>query len=91
MCLNTGRTHFKKGYKTGYYSLDYKQWRIAVFENDDYKCQGCGLIDTYLTAHHIKSFAKFPELRFEIENGITLCEDCWNKLKKKYNIQENFD
>ena len=65
-----------RGYKTGYYSSKYKQWRIAVFERDDYTCQGCGEKGCYLTAHHIKSFAHYPELRFDIKNGKTLCEDC---------------
>ena len=46
---------------------------------DQFKCQGCGQVGGYLTAHHIKSFAHFPELRFKIENGITLCEECHSK------------
>lgn len=72
-----------RGYKTGYYSKEYKQWRLAVFERDSYKCQVCGLVGGYITAHHIKSFAHFPELRFEINNGITLCEEC-HKLTDNY-------
>lgn len=64
-----------RGYKTGYYSTEYKNWRKAVFERDDYACQECGWRG-YITAHHIKSFAHYPELRYDINNGKTLCEHC---------------
>ena len=65
-------------YKTGYYSSKYVAWRKSVFERDGYKCTECGNTG-YLTAHHIKSFAYFPKLRFELSNGLTLCEVCHSK------------
>ena len=75
------------GHKTGYYSFQYKEWRNAVFKRDNYTCQDCGIHSgngkaTYLTAHHVKSFAKYPELKFEVSNGITLCEECHCKVDK---------
>lgn len=81
---NRGKNHpnWKDGssreYKEGYWSKDYKNWRKEVFERDNYTCQDCGLNGKkgYLTSHHKKSWAKFPELRFELNNGKTLCEDC---------------
>lgn len=68
-----------RGYKTGYYSLEYRMWRTNVFVRDNFTCQNCGIIGGYLTAHHVKSFAYYPELRFELGNGITLCEPCHSK------------
>lgn len=55
---------------------DYTKWRTAVFERDHYRCQDCGAFDVQLNAHHIKSWARHPSLRFDVSNGVTLCEDC---------------
>ncbi len=77
----SGKNHWhwkggtSKHYKSGYYSANYKEWRKKVFERDKFTCQGCGKMG-YITAHHIKSFAHYLKLRYEIINGITLCEDC---------------
>jgi len=53
-----------------------KEWRMGVFERDDFTCQECGIVGGYLEAHHIKSFAHYPEERFNLENGQTLCKPC---------------
>ena len=59
-------------------SKEYKEWRKAVFARDEYACVLCGASGSKkpLNADHIKSFADHPELRFDINNGRTLCEDC---------------
>lgn len=61
-------------------SHEYKLWREAVFKRDSHTCIWCG--DNRggnLNADHIKPFNLFPELRFAIDNGRTLCADCHRK------------
>lgn len=53
-----------------------KDWRKAVFERDNYTCKLCGKRGGILNADHIKPFAYFPELRFDVDNGRTLCAPC---------------
>jgi hypothetical protein len=62
-------------------SSEFKQWRIAVFRRDSFICRKCGVKHIagsrlQLIPHHIKRFAEFPELRFLVSNGITLCDSC---------------
>lgn len=57
-------------------SLEYRRWRKAVFDRDNYTCQNCLKKGGKLNADHIKPYALFPEFRFSIENGRTLCIDC---------------
>lgn len=84
---NSGdKCHFWKGGKTKEItklrmSLEYRLWREAVFKRDDYTCIWCGEksrkgVSVILNADHIKPFAHYPELRFAIDNGRTLCKEC---------------
>jgi 5-methylcytosine-specific restriction endonuclease McrA len=65
-------------------TTEYKAWRAAVFARDRYSCQACG--DDRggnLQAHHVKPFADHPDLRFDVRNGTTLCQDCHERLHLK--------
>ena len=55
---------------------EYIEWRTSVYERDIYTCQCCGKYGVKLNAHHINSFASYPELRLDVRNGITLCVEC---------------
>ena len=58
---------------------EYKEWRKAVYKRDGYKCQMCGT-NINLHAHHKKEFAQFPGLRYEVSNGLTVCQICHGKI-----------
>ena len=69
-------------------SKKFIEWRYKVKQRDDWTCQKCGTKSgngkrVYLEAHHKKSFARFPKLRFDVSNGITLCKSC-HKLTDNY-------
>jgi len=53
---------------------NYKHWRSQVYKRDRYTCQWpkCGG-KKYLNAHHIRRWSDYPGLRFNPNNGITLC------------------
>ena len=57
-------------------STKYKRWHKQVLERDRWNCQECGKHGGKLHVDHIKQFAYYPELRFKLSNGRTLCVGC---------------
>lgn len=57
-------------------SVEYKDWRRQVFARDNWTCIICLVRGGTLEADHIKPFSLYPDLRFDIPNGRTLCRDC---------------
>lgn len=55
---------------------EHDKWRRAVKKRDNFTCQDCGIKGVRMHAHHIKEYAKYPESRFEVSNGLTLCRPC---------------
>ena len=66
-----------------YTTRAYKNWRIAVFERDDYICQMCGERGCYLEAHHIHPVRdhKNDLMLFDVDNGASLCKKCHDATK----------
>ena len=67
------RTQLKK--KDERNDMAYKEWRMNVFKRDRFVCRIKNLQCLgKIRAHHILPWSKFPELRYEVNNGITLCQ-----------------
>ena len=60
--------------KTGFL---HQAWASLVKLRDG-KCKECGSVYD-LHAHHIKQYKDHPELRHDVNNGITLCGNCHRK------------
>lgn len=69
-------------------SWRYREWKERSLERAGYKCEICGAVNGYmceccgtkirLHVHHVKSFAKYPDLRFDPQNSEVLCPKCHN-------------
>lgn len=68
----------------------YEEWRTAVFQRDDFTCQSC-FDDTggNLIGHHILNYTANPDLRTEVDNGITLCKDCHIEFHNTFGYTKN--
>ncbi|WP_342045990.1 HNH endonuclease [Bacillus sp. OTU530] len=68
----------------------YGTWREMVFKRDNYTCQCCG--DNKggnLHAHHLDGYNWCKEKRTDVNNGVTLCNDCHTKFHKIYGLGNN--
>ena len=64
-------------------------WSRRVRERDSYKCQRCSSRSGIMHAHHIENYADNPHLRYELSNGITLCEPCHIEFHRIYGKRNN--
>lgn len=85
-------------------SEQYREWRISIYERDNFTCQKCGQISGKLNAHHKKYFYKILEDNnidslekaqeshelWDVSNGITYCEDCHDGFPRKF-MRDNYD
>lgn len=68
---------------------EYIYWRKEVFGRDVYACQKCNQKNgngktIKLCAHHILNWKDNEDFRYDINNGITLCEECHKLFHKIY-------
>lgn len=52
----------------------YSNWRMSVYKRDGFLCKMKNhTCSGKIEAHHIRTWKKYPELRYDVSNGITLC------------------
>lgn len=67
-------------------------WSKQVLSRDNNTCQVCGRKNVKLAAHHLDAWNWCVSRRFDISNGITLCDDkggCHKKFHKIYGRGSN--
>ena len=69
--------------KRNYNDAVYKEWRNRVRSRDKYTCQmpGCKR-KKCLQVHHIRKWSEASTLRYDVDNGITLCRNCHKQISK---------
>ena len=70
-------------------SIEFRLWREAVFARDNWTCQKYKIRGEKLHAHHIQNFSEYPDLRFAIDNGITLSKKAHREFHKIYGNRNN--
>jgi 5-methylcytosine-specific restriction endonuclease McrA len=74
-----------------YNSPAYKAWKFAVMKRDQWICGSCGRKGGEVQVHHIKRWADYPELRYVVSNGITLCKVCHDEVTgREEQFEEQF-
>lgn len=63
-------------------------WRKLVYKKFDRVCQKCNK-KCKVHAHHIFNWSKYTNLRFIVENGITLCNSCHRKFHNQWGTKDN--
>lgn len=92
--FNPEKTDEERILNRDYYAII--EWRINVFKRDNYTCQCCSDDrGNNLNAHHLNGYNWDIENRLNVENGVTLCDDCHTSFHKTFgygnNTKEQFD
>lgn len=60
----------------------FERWARQIKIKDGFTCQLCHETGGKLRSHHIKAWVDYPNDRYNIKNGITLCKECHDYVHK---------
>lgn len=71
--------------KRDYGDESFKSFRLKVLKRDKFTCQMCNKKGkrARLNVHHIIKWSSASSLRYDENNGITLCSDCHKSITGK--------
>lgn len=71
-------------------NLHNTHWRLLVFHRDSFTCQICDDNEGgNLEAHHLNNWSDYKEQRYDINNGVTLCDKCHKTFHAFYGYNHN--
>jgi len=81
-CPIHGQVKYTKGFKINTSREVQPELRQLVLKRDEYECQKCGSTKS-LHCHHITGVEINPIESADIDNCITFCKECHNKIHKQ--------
>lgn len=78
---NKDLTELEREY--GRYHKENREFIRICLNRDEYKCTICNSKEE-LQVHHLEAYSKYKNLRYDINNGITLCKKCHTRFHSIY-------
>ena len=70
-------------------NTDFKKWSKEIKERANFTCDCCGKRGCKLHSHHLNSWNTYKEQRYDLENGVCLCEHCHKEFHHIYGQGDN--
>jgi 5-methylcytosine-specific restriction endonuclease McrA len=68
---------------------EFQEWAREVKIRDEFTCQICDTKGGIIEAHHLNAWNAFPEQRFDVGNGRSLCKHCHKRFHDTYGYGGN--